>query len=60
MKTLMPQMTQKMLQVLLPLMLMPACRPSDSSNLHSLDNMTSSGKLKVNKCGQSSDSQWYV
>ncbi len=55
MKTLMPQMTQKMLQVLLPLMLMPACRPSDSSNLHSLDNMTSSGKLKVNKCGQSSD-----
>ncbi len=55
MKTLMPQMTQKMLQVLLPLMLIPACRPSETSNLQSLDNMTKSGKLTINKCGQSPD-----
>jgi hypothetical protein len=55
MKTLMPQLTQKMLKVLLPLMLVPACRPTETSNLQSLDNMTNGGKLTINKCGHSPD-----
>ena len=55
MNTLMPKMTLKMLQVFLTLVLVSACRPSDTSEVQSLDNMTQGGKLTVNKCGHSAD-----